>query len=59
MAILITILLNLEVGYACKDQGVDAFFLEKEDALAYAEAFKEHHQYQVMEFVRWKRRRII
>jgi len=39
-----------EIHYACIDQHVDAIFKTKNEAEAYAEYFKPHHNYQIIPF---------
>ncbi|NDB55247.1 hypothetical protein EB169_05390 [archaeon] len=39
-----------EIHYACIDQHVDAIFKSKNEAEAYAEYFKPHHNYQIIPF---------
>lgn len=47
MAILFTILLNLNVYYACEDNGIDAIFPNRETAEDYVAYFKDHHSYKI------------
>ena len=39
---------NIDIQYACKDQHVDATFLNYNQAVEYVEYFKPHHHYEII-----------